>query len=198
MTDKGHAHEWHVVLPNSFQHFTFEFVSGFHHSIVLLLSAFPLPWLKAIGPIGDSMRRDSVEQLIIETLAARPAAIALHGNQRLKGFQRLNGAFEADGARFEAMLGGGLRDDGADEIVRENMRPDFLPHEFRRLAAQDVHLHRLLQRPQIEFCIPAGAVETRQIAGGHLFGVQQRGDDEDGPTAESGLLDLDARLADCE
>ena len=61
--------EWHVVLPNSFQHFTFELVPGFHHSIVLLLPAFSLPWFKAIGSIGDSMCSNSVEQLIVETLA---------------------------------------------------------------------------------------------------------------------------------
>ena len=64
------------------------------------------------------------------------------------------------------MLGGGLRDVGADGIVRENMRPDFFPRKFRRLAAQCVHLHRLLQRPQIESCVPAGAVEARPIADG--------------------------------
>ena len=64
-----HSHEWHVVLPNSFQHFTFELVPGFHHSIVLLLPAFPLPRFKAIGSIGHSMRGDSVEQLAVETLA---------------------------------------------------------------------------------------------------------------------------------
>lgn len=130
-------------------------------------------------------------------MSERRAIVRLDG-QRLKSSQRLNGALEADGAGFKAMLGGSLRDNGADEIVSEDVRPDFLPHEFRRFATQDVHLHRFLQRPQIEFSVPAGAVETRQIADGYLFGVQQRGDDEDGPTAKSGLLDLDARLADRE
>jgi hypothetical protein len=73
----------------------------------------------------------------------------------------LNGALKADGAGFNAVLTGSLRNDGADEIVSENMCPDFLPHEFRRLATQDVHLHRLLQRPQIKFAIPSRSIETR-------------------------------------
>ena len=64
--DQGHALEWHVVLLNSFEYFTFEFVSGFHHSIVFLLPAFSLPWLKAIRPVGDSVSSDSVEQLLVE------------------------------------------------------------------------------------------------------------------------------------
>jgi hypothetical protein len=32
--------------------------------------------------------------------------------------------------------------------------PDFLPYEFWRLATQDVHLHGLLERPQVKFNVP--------------------------------------------
>ena len=59
--DQCHAHEWHVDLLNSVQHFTFEFVPGFHHAIVFLLPAFSLSWFKAIRPIGDSVSSDGVE-----------------------------------------------------------------------------------------------------------------------------------------
>ena len=55
------ALEWHVDLLNSLQYFTFEFVSGFHHSIIFLLSAFPLTWFKAIRSVGNSMSGNSVE-----------------------------------------------------------------------------------------------------------------------------------------
>jgi hypothetical protein len=51
------------------------------------------------------------------------------------------------------------------------MCPDFLSNKFRRLASQDVHLHRFFQRSQIEFGVPAGAVETRQIVRGYFLGV---------------------------
>ena len=64
------ALEWCVVLPNFFQHFSFELVPWLHHSIVLLLSAFSLSRFEAIWSIGDSMRRHSVEQLIVESLTA--------------------------------------------------------------------------------------------------------------------------------
>ena len=62
--------EWCVVLFKSFQHFTFELIPRLHHTIVLLLSAFSLTWFEAIGSIGDSMCRHSVEQLIVESLTA--------------------------------------------------------------------------------------------------------------------------------
>ena len=45
----GHALEYYLVLPNSFQQFSFELVPRLHHSIVLLLSAFSPAWFKAIG-----------------------------------------------------------------------------------------------------------------------------------------------------
>ncbi len=100
------------------------------------------------------MSNDSVQQPIVET-AARNYAIALRGDQRLKGFQGLNGALEADGSGLDVVLGRGLSKNRADQIVSQDVRPDFLPHEFRRLATQDVHLHGLIERPQIEFGVPA-------------------------------------------
>ena len=33
----------------------------------------------------------------------------------------------------------------ADEIVGQNVRPDFLSNQFGRFAAQDIHLQRSLQ-----------------------------------------------------
>ena len=69
--DTGHALEWHVVLPKSLQHCSFELVPWLHHSIVLLLSAFSLAWFNAIGSVSDPMSNDSVEQPIVEAAAAR-------------------------------------------------------------------------------------------------------------------------------
>ena len=63
LSDPGHALEWHLVLFNSFQHFMFELVPRLHHSVVLLLPAFPLSWLEATGPIANSMRGHSVKRL---------------------------------------------------------------------------------------------------------------------------------------
>src|SRR6476619_1325872 len=70
-TDTGHALEWCVVLPKSFQHFSFELVPRLHHSIVFLLPAFSLAGFKAIGSVRDPMRNDSIKQPIVESSAAR-------------------------------------------------------------------------------------------------------------------------------
>ena len=142
---QGAPHEWHVDLRKSVQHFTFEFVPGFHHPIVFLLPAFSLSWLKAIRPIGDSVSSDSVEQLLVEISSVRHVTVTVRGDQRLERFQRLNRSLEADGTRFDMVLVGSLRDDGANEIVSEDVCPDFLPHQLWRLATQDVHLQRLLE-----------------------------------------------------
>ena len=58
--------------------------------------------------------------------------------------------------------------------VGENVCPDFLSYLFGRLTAQDVHLHGLLQRPQIEFAIPARTIELCKITGRHSLRIQQR------------------------
>ena len=119
---------------------------------------------------------------------------ALDGDHRLEGFQRLDRSLEADRSRFDAVFAGGLGDDRADEIVGQDVRPDFLPDQFRCLAAQDVHLQRLFQRPQIELGVPARAIELCQIVLGELVGVQQRRGDDEGLGAKAGLLDSDAAL----
>jgi hypothetical protein len=94
--DQGRTGEWYVDLLKSLQHFTFEFVSGFHHSIVFLLPAFSLAWLKAIWSVGDSMSCDSVEQLLVRMESLVTVTVALHGDQLLKRFQCLHSSFEAD------------------------------------------------------------------------------------------------------
>src|SRR5688572_12558586 len=108
------------------------------------------------------MRGDSVEHLLVEILPARSVTVALYGNQWLKRFQCLNGALEADCPWFDVVFGRRLSNDRADEVVGKNVRPNLLSYQLWRLTTQDVHLHCLLQGSQIEFGVPAGAVEFRQ------------------------------------
>jgi hypothetical protein len=63
------------------------------------------------------MSGDSVEHLLVEILPARSIMVALYGDQRLKRFQCLNGAFEADCAWFDVVFSRRLSNDRADEIV---------------------------------------------------------------------------------
>src|SRR5258705_10357098 len=107
-TDSGRFVEWCVVLPKSFQHFVFELVPRLHHSIVFLLSAFSLTWFEAIGSVSNPMSSDGVEQLVVESSGVRREAVALRGDQRLKGLQCLDCALEADRSWLDAVLCRGL------------------------------------------------------------------------------------------
>lgn len=91
----------------------------------------------------------------------------------LKSFQRLHGALEAYRAGLKAVGRRGLGGHRADQIVSERMRPNLLSHQFRRLAAQFVHLHRRLDRTQIQFVVPACEVELRQITFRELVFIEQ-------------------------
>src|SRR5688500_14426332 len=101
---------------------------------MLSMGLLSTPWLKAAWPIGDAMDGDGVEQLLVEALAKRGIALALDGDHRLEGRQRLDGAFEADRSRLDSVLSRGLSHDGANEIVGQDVRPDLLPHELGGLA----------------------------------------------------------------
>jgi len=105
---------------------------------------FRLRGSKRFGRPANTVSNDGVEQVLVEMIAEHSVMPALHGYHRLKRFQRLNRSLEADRPWFEAMLARGLSDDGADQVVGQDMGPDLLSHELRRPAAQDVHLQRLL------------------------------------------------------
>ena len=69
------------------------------------------------------------------TVCTAPAKLSCHGNR--------------------PRLGRRLGHRPTDQIVGQQMCPDFLTHHLRRLAPQDAHLHRRLERPQIQLDLPA-------------------------------------------
>ena len=66
------------------------------------------PRLEAIGPIRHAMQGDGVQQLLVKVRSELTTPMALEVDQRLEGFQGLQGAFEAGGAWLDSMPGGGL------------------------------------------------------------------------------------------
>ena len=66
-----------------------------------------------------------------------------------------------------------------DQTVSQDVRTDFLPNDLRRLAEQDVQLHRFLKGPQIELRIPARRIEIHQMSPGDLFRIEQCCRDEE-------------------
>ena len=84
------------------------------------------------------MRSHSVEQLQADMESVRPVEFTLRVDERLERFQCLNCSLETDGAWLDIVVGRGLGHDGTNEIVSEEMCPDFLANQFRCLATQDV------------------------------------------------------------
>lgn len=89
----------------------------------------------AIGAIGDSVDGDGVQQLMLQAQAICGVMGGAKLDQRLKRFQGLHGALDANRAWQEVIFCRGLSDDRADEIVGHDMRPDLLVHQLGRLAA---------------------------------------------------------------
>ena len=80
----GREHEWHLVVPNLFRHFTFQHPARLHHLVELDWRAFSLARLESVRSISDAMKCDSVEQLLVEGSPERRATASLKVNQRLK------------------------------------------------------------------------------------------------------------------
>jgi len=138
--------EWHLDFDNSVRHFTFELPARSCHLFEPDGPAFSLSRFKAVGTISHAVTCDRIEQLLVKVGAKRSPAMPLKINERLERFECLQSPFEADRARLGFVFGCGLRHDCPDQIVGEQVRPDFFVNEFGCFAAQDVHLHRGLDR----------------------------------------------------
>ena len=130
---------------NSVPHIAFGIPPGFSEKAIVFGSAFPQPRFKSVGPIGDSVFGDCIQQTMVEEMAKSRVVLALEGNHGLKGFECLDCSLEADCSRFDAVFSCRLSRDRTDEIVGQDMRPEFLPDKCWCLASQDVHLQRLFQ-----------------------------------------------------
>jgi len=158
-------------------------------------SAFSQPRFISVGPIPDSVFGNGIEQAMVEDLAEGRVVLTSEGNHGLKGFERLKCSLETDRSRFDAMFGSGLCRDRSDEVVGQDVRPEFLPDQLWCLAAQDVHLQRLFQRLQIEFRVPPRPIKLCEIILGEFVCIQQRRGDDDGSDAKARLRDLDSAFS---
>ena len=123
-------------------------------------------------------------------------AVGLVSNHGLESLEDLNRRLETDGPWCNAMLARCLSHDRSNQVVGQDVRPDFLADKLWRLAAQHIHLHRDLDGSQIELLVPASTIGKSEIVLGVLVGVQQgRGDDE-AANAKARSLDTDAALSD--
>ena len=76
----------------------------------------------------------------------RASSTLLVINQSLKLAKELKSPLEADRSWLILMPGCGLRHDRTDEVVSEDVCPNFFAYQLRCLATQDVHLQGLFHR----------------------------------------------------
>ena len=66
---------------------------------------------------------------------------------------------EADIPRHDVRREGGLRHEQSNEVVSQQIYPDFLECHIRCLAAEDIHAHRFPDVANIQLYGPALLVE---------------------------------------
>ena len=84
--------------------------------------------------MGYAIGGDGIQEFLIDVPAECGIILALDGNHGLKGFERLDGTLEADRSRCNFVFRGCLGHDRADQVVRQDMRPNLLPYKFRCFA----------------------------------------------------------------
>ncbi len=62
--------EWHVVLVNAFRHFAFHLGAGLGQPVVVMAPPLFQSRLVTVGPVGDPMAGDGVQQVPIQAQAA--------------------------------------------------------------------------------------------------------------------------------
>src|SRR5262249_5591857 len=110
----------------------------------------PVRWVVVVNPYRDRraffrtanfIREPRTTQVFSESAvlvnlhAENTDMLALHRDHRLEGFERLDRSLEPDRSRLDAMFCCSLSYNRADEVVGQDMRPQFLPDEFRGFAS---------------------------------------------------------------
>ena len=111
------------------------FSPWFPEEAIVLRPTFAEPWFHAIGPVGHSVLGNGIQQLLVEPAEAFGITLSLHRDHRLERLERLDRPLETERSRLEAVFAGGLCDNSADQVVSQNMCPEFFPDRFWCLAA---------------------------------------------------------------
>ena len=139
----------------------------------LLRSPFACSRFPASRTIADAMVGNHRQQRINQ----RPAISGPGGfNLRGEGRHGLRGTFETHLARLQVVLVGGHGHHRAQHVVRQHVSPDFFANHLGRPAAEDIHLHRGFDRPQINFALPTAVVQIADLLAVDRH-VENRGDD---------------------
>src|ERR1019366_704757 len=134
--DKALMHKWHLLKPVALHmsiptHIFTSLVARDFQPRIGLGSAFARPWLDASWSVADGRLSDEPEQRgrVGGQIYAMCGPLG----------PELHGMFEAHLPRVNAGLACGLCHQQTDQVVREQMNPQFFLDHLGREAAQDFH-----------------------------------------------------------
>ena len=93
---RGEIVEWHLDFLNSFDHQLFDDISRLPEEGVVFWPSLKQSRFKSVGSVSHLMNRDNIKQLLIKLPAECSVLFSLNRDDRLKGFECLNGSFETD------------------------------------------------------------------------------------------------------
>lgn len=116
------------------------------------------------GPLFDRTRLDPIRALAdpmctycaVERLPQRLLCRGFSKKERrAKGMHSLEGSREAEGARHKTVMDGRSSYYTPNQIIGQDIHPQFFPHHGRRFPPDDIHPERRLEGSQIKFRIPS-------------------------------------------
>ena len=140
-----------------------------------MLATFDDARFDSTGPVGDVARRNLFEHSEAEFQQGGRRCPAGREHHPC-GEDVLARSREADLPRLFVVECSRSRDRGADEVVGENRRPHLCQHHRRRLTPQVIEVERAFDAPDVQFRVPAKAVQLRDIVPGVGLGIGQRAD----------------------
>ena len=141
----------------------FQDVPGFLHELVIVAAAFENAGFDAAGTVGDHALGDLGQQreaVVHDVLRRDPAA----RQASPCGVKILARSREANLARTLMMQECRSRRRRANQVIGQQRRPLFPPHHLRRLAAHVIQIQVLLDGADVEFRVPAKAVQRGEAA----------------------------------
>ena len=147
-------------------------MSGFVESLVRFGSAFDGSGFRAVGPLRHEIGGEGAEQIGPACVEGLAIGVAEETGPLLKG---VDGAFEGELVNRAVMLTGTLEHDTTNQVVGDGLHVDFLEHELGRLGPQDVESQGGLNVAEVQFDLPAAAVQLDDGLIGILFCIKQGG-----------------------
>jgi hypothetical protein len=134
----------------------------FQHAGITFGTAFDFARLATAGAVADAVAGDGGQDAVGHF---RQFGVGRVQQRRPKLVERLQGTREAELARRELVFRGRLSHHFANQVVGQQVGPDFFTDHLGGLAAQDVHLHLRLDRTQIDLGVPTGDRDRAGVAG---------------------------------